>query len=256
MTPPVSYRKLIDSNDNVYVVAIPGDVDPNSVEDILIAAQEKIVTILAYRLKGDVYRDMQHQELGTKGKSYNGPAYKKLFVYDPDQSISDEDFGTAMSALLNKAKDDSSKIGKIRITEWQGEPVLYDKKGFPFVERTTPCSAKGCNHVITGRQQVSTDKDGTATRLQHFIPNDKDAKRAKMGSKLWLCGACSVRHIEPPSPPPAPDRYQSSEPEEKKETSGDVFATMLELSQPTSDVDPQFFKGFVCGVLTARKGGS
>lgn len=258
---PVDYfaRKLVDSQDNLYVVEMPLDINPQSVEDIMLGAQEGLVKLRAYRLKGDVYRTPDNQIMGEDAKAFNAPFYKKLLVYDPDQSISEEEFQKGMLALLDKHKKDSSKIGKVRVTSWHNNDVFYDEKEQPYIKKELPCAAKGCEVSITGRQSLSLDLDGNITRPQQFRPDDSGVTRARRGSKRLFCSRCSVKHIEPPAPPtPAPVSEEPATPpiEKKveKKPAKDAFEVMAELAKPGSAIDPQYFMGYVYGVLSARKG--
>lgn len=256
---PVDYygRKLIDAKDNVFVVQIPLDVNPDKVEDILLAAQEGIVKFLAYKLKGDVYKDPEHNELGDAAKGYNAPFWKKLLVYDPDQQVTDEEFAKAMEALLKITKDKASKIGKVRVTSWFDHPVEYNKQGFPFIRWNIPCSAEGCGNKITGIRPLSSDEKGNITRPQQFHPDSKEAQRVRQGSKNWLCPHCAVKHIPPPEPEeiPAPVKEVEVKVAAKPPAAPrDIFDTLIDLSKPGSATDPVYFMGLVHGMLLGRKG--
>lgn len=261
--PDTFYRKLVDAAGNIYVVAVPVDVNPSSVEDILIGANEGIVKLLAYRLVDDVYRGPDQMPLVEAGKKFNSFTYKKLEVF-ADGKVSKKDFSNAMQHLIQRYKEDSSKIGKIRVEQWGGHKILKNPTtGSYYIEREISCNATGCDHTIKGILPLTLDESGNVARTQSFKPYDKSAARVRQGSKLWFCGDCSVTHIEPPAPPAVQTPVENKEaeaatpPTEEKKRQGQLPPDILEIlegmSDPTADTDPTYFKGFVHGLLLMRR---
>lgn len=241
------HRKLLDSKGNVWVLEIPSDVNADSVEDILIAAHEGIVKLMAYCLDGDVFRAPSDSvEIKGGKRSYN--FFKKLSL----DGVSEEEFSAAMKTMLDKAKE--SHINKIRVSEYDGIKVLTDSRG-PYIPWVVNC--KNCEAPIKGIRRLST-VDGEFTRAQTFVADDKKVQLYRPGSKFRLCPDCAVQiHTPPPTEEPeAPELTPEPVEEEAKAKTPtkpkDVMDELLALSRPNSGVDATWLKGCLYGVLRSR----
>jgi hypothetical protein len=245
-------RKLIDQQGNMYMFDVPPDVNADDIQDVLLTAGQGVTKLLAYRLVGDTYRDVQHEEIADATRRYN--FFKKLFIAE-SSDLTMEEFGVQMKHLIERARE--SRIGKVQVTEWSGFPVKQDGRGY-YIEREVPCSGEACESVVKGFQRLSLGENDMISRAQSFIPADSNATRRKEGSKKWLCPACSVRHVAPPVEVASePVVLATQEPEDapgtiikKKEGKGlplkqKVLKRLLDLSSDSSTCDGQYLKGFV-----------
>lgn len=257
MAPNYKGVRLIDRDGNQYVFECSMDVNANLVEDILLTTEQGITKLVGYRLALDgIFKDMEDQPVVPQTK-YN--FYKRINIFDEGQTVSQEDFGKAMIDLIAKAK--ISKIGKIKITSWKGEPVFEDARGY-FLKRTIDCNAEGCSKKIDGVIRLSTDPEGAITRGQNFVPNDKRVTRARPGSKHWMCPACSVVSIPVPvvEEPIEPVVEVPTEPVEKptksiKTSSREKLLNKLaKLSDADCTVSAEYLKGYLSASLEFLKG--
>lgn len=261
MAPNYKGRRLVDNDGNIYVFECALDVNSDMVEDILLSTEQGITKLVGYRLVIDgVYRDMADQAVAPQSK-YN--FYKKIEVFSEAQNVSLEDFSTTMKDLIEKAR--VSRIGRPRITSWKGEPVYEDPRGY-YIKRSITCSAEGCESIIEGTMRLSTDTEGDITRGQNFIPNSKEVQRARPGSKLWMCPACSAKSIpvpatavlspiEPVAEPVVPDQ-----PEAKKkkvvitDKKSRLLSRLAELSDVHCEVSSDYLKGFLSASMEILMG--
>jgi hypothetical protein len=249
-------RKLIDKKGNCYCVEIPHDVNPESIEDIMIASQEGIVKLQAYKLDGDTYRlpnDNSEIFNGVKVFSF----YKKLNVFDmPD--LKQEEFGTVMQHLIAEARN--QKINKMRLTEFEGKPVKQDSRGY-YLDWSVPCEM--CRKNIEGVRRLSMN-DGQFTRAQSFVAKDSKVTQYRPGSKLRVCGDCSPTHLTPEEAGlPFPTVEEVTAPVEVKREpvevvtrpkTKDPLQELIELTNYKSDIPLEYLKGYVNGVLKGLRG--
>lgn len=251
-------RKLVDKEGNQYAITIPPDVNPDSVQDILVAIHDGIVKLMGYQLVGDVFRLPDNVESPDGGKAF--VFYKKIRVYDEQPDLDPEDFGEALKELLDQARN--YKINRAEIKTFEGKEVHKDARGY-YLRHGYDCVGEGCDRKVWGVQRLSM-RDGAISRAQVFIPEDKGAARARPGSKSWLCSHCAPKSI------PIPEEFQvkvteqlelpkiDSEPIEVVEKvvgrgkPDDDLRELLKLSDWKSEVPLEFFKGYVYGVLKNR----
>lgn len=262
----VFYRKLVDRAGNIYCVEIPQDVDPESPEDILIASQDGIIKLLAYKLETDaVYRaPINNEEVSAKKYTF----YKKLFVAELLPNLSQQEFGALMEAMIAKARE--QRINKVRLTQFEGRPVEQDTKGY-FVRKSIEC--EGCSKELKGIQRLSMNGEGTDfTRLQMFEPEDTKAVRLRPGARKMLCSSCAPHSV--PIPDPAvpqkadvelietnEDKLITETPTEAPRIVPEVIKTKvntkgsidnekaLKRILERQDMNPEMFKGYALGVL-------
>ena len=250
-------RKLVDKNNHAWCLAIPSeDVNPDSVVEIIHAAHDGIVRLLGYRLEGDEgYRLPADNSLVHNAKAFS--FFKKLAV----EGVEQEDFAEAMQTLIDKAKE--SKIGRPKVTTWEGKPIQMDQRG-PYIEWSIPCNM--CGTSIEGIKRIS-QSEGQYTRSQAFTPYDDKVEQLRPGSKLKVCSGCVPKHLTPSEanlPFPTVEEVKIEEQIKAVEAEKEVVKVratrrkegldeLMELAKPGSDVDPVFLRGMLYGVLKTLK---
>lgn len=245
-------RKLIDKQGNIYCVEIPPDVDPENTEEVLLAAQEGIIKLLAYKLVGDVYRrPADNVELENGGKSFT--FYKKVNVFEVMPSLTQEDFGQIIEKMLAGSRN--QRINKVRLTTFEGKEVFQDQRGY-YIKRVTPCAL--CEAEITGTQRLSMNGE-EFTRAQMFEADDPKVKRHRPGSKKLICAKCApiqiaLPELQPQNPEAEVEHMhilQAMEPpkvEVEKPKVDKNKRAMQKILQQT-DMSDERFRGYVMGVL-------
>lgn len=250
-------RKLVDSKGHQWCLAVPSaDVDADNVAEILNAVHDGIVRLLGYKLDGDEgYRLPADNSLIQNPKSFS--FFKKVSVEGVDQT----DFAEAMQALIDKAKE--SKIGKPKVTTWEGKLIQFDPRG-PYIEWSIPCNV--CGVTINGIKRIS-QSEGQYTRSQAFTPFDSKVEQLRPGSKLKVCSSCAPKHLHPSEiglNVPTVEEVKVEALKEAVEAEKEVVKAktsvkksltdeMLEMVKPNSEVDPQFLKGMMYFFLKANK---
>ena len=250
-------RKLVDNKGHLWCLAIPSeDVNADSVVEIIHAAHDGIVRLLGYKLDGDEgYRLPADNSIVQNAKAFS--FFKRL----PVEGVEQEDFAEAMQALIDKAKE--SKIGKPKVTTWEGKPILFDERG-PYIKWALPCNM--CEKPIDGIKRIS-QSEGQYTRSQAFTPFDDKVVQLRPGSKHKVCSSCAPTHLHPSEaglPFPTVEEVKveaqikavEAEKEEVKAVVSrkkDVLDELMDLAKPNSDIDPVFLKGMLYGYLKANK---
>lgn len=248
-------RKLIDTKGNQWCLSIPADVNPESLEEIMIGAREGIVKLLGYRLEGDAFYKLPADNSEIVGGNKTFSFYKKVEVVGVDQ----KDFAEVMQHLLTEAR--KSKIGKARVTTFEGKPIEKDERGF-FIKWDVPCHM--CEKPIVGVRRLSMS-DGQFTRAQAFVAFDKGAISYRPGSKYRVCGACAPKHLTPEeaginAPTVEEVKQEIYQAEVVKEEikakipkEKDPLQELMDLVDPKSTVDPLFVKGAMYWYLKSQK---
>lgn len=248
-------RKLMDAKSNQWCVAIPADVDPESLEEIMIGAREGIVKLLGYKLDGDAYYKLPSDNSEIVGGNKTFSFFKKLEV----NGVAQEDFAEVMQHLIAESR--KSKIGKVRVTTFEGKPIEKDDRGF-FIKWDIPCHM--CEKPIVGVRRLSMNS-GEFTRAQAFAPFDRGVVSYRPGSKYRVCGTCAPKHLSPQEaglPFPTVEEvkqevYQAEVVKEEIKAKVPRVKTfedeLLELVDPKSSIDPLFIKGAMYWYLKSQK---
>lgn len=252
-----AYRRLMDREGNAYYVAIPFDVNIDSMEDILLGMHQGIVKLQGYKLASEgVYR--LPDTIETDGRAFT--FHKKVDVFQEAPGLDPKDFSEAIQELLERARN--QRINRIEVTTIEGKPIKKDSRG-TYIEAVVKCHA--CGKTITGRKPVSYS-DGRPSRVQMFVADDPKVTRYAPGSKHKLCADCSVTSIPVPdhlklAPVEVVKEEVVSAPEKAQETvskptkviiSPDMesdLRELLALSKHDSNVSLEYFKGMVYGVI-------
>lgn len=253
-------RKITDSKGHQWAISLPPDFDADNIEDVVLAMHEGLAKIVGYKLDGEEsWRLPDNTELGTLKKQTS--FFKKMNL----GNVSQEDFSEAVQKLIDRARE--SKIGKAKITEWEGQPIKFDHRG-PYIDASVPCNI--CEKPIKGIKRLS-QSDGVYTRAQMMIPSDPKAIQMRPGSKLKVCGECAPKHLHPSEaglPFPTVQEVVIQKKEEaqiaaveaeeikvkvKAAIKKDVLGELLAMAQPTSQIDPIFLKGMLYGYLKSSK---
>jgi len=256
-----SYCRLIDNEGNGYYVAIPFDVNMDSIDDILISMHHGIVKLQGYKLVTEgVYRYPDTLEADSKQFTF----HRKIEVFKVFPGLDPKDFSEAIQELLDRARQ--QRINKIEIKTIEHKPIKKDSRG-SYIDASVNCHA--CGIEIRGRKPVSFS-DGRPSRVQMFVADDPRVTRYAPGSKHKLCADCSVTSIpvpehlkpavvesvvEPVIPVPAALPVKPSETVSVKskvivsdEMKSDL-KELLALSKHDSNVSLEYFKGMVYGVI-------
>lgn len=264
MAPNYKGVRLVDSDGNQYTFECSMDVNSSVVEDVLLSTQQGITKLVGYKLALDgIFKDMEDQIVEPQTK-YN--FYKKINIFDEGQTVSQEEFGETMKDLIAKAK--VSRIAKVKVVSWKGEPVLEDKRGY-YLKRSMKCAANACSNRVEGTIRLSTDPEGTITRGQNFMPSDSRSTRARAGSKLWMCPSCSVVSIPVPQVLQA-DPIESTSavdeakvvaapkeekaPKTPKVSKDRLLAKLAKLSDVDCEVPAEYLKGYLSASLEILRG--
>lgn len=252
-----AYRRLMDKAGNSYYVAIPFDVNLDSIEDILLGMHQGIVKLQGYKLASEgVFR--LPDTIETDGRAFT--FHKKVDVFHECPDLDPTDFSEAVQHLLDKARE--QRINRIEVTTIEGKPIKKDSRG-TYIEASVKCHA--CGVEIKGRKPVSYS-DGRPSRVQMFVADDPKVTRYAPGSKHKLCADCSVTSIPVPEHlKPAPIEEVAEEviaapvkaPEPVSEAGKVIVSSdmesdlreLLALSKHDSNVSLEYFKGMVYGVI-------
>lgn len=183
-------RKLVDSEGNQYMFEVAPDADAHSVADVLMAHDQQLAKLIAFKLRNDVWKDLNHAPIGPAAARYSHPAYK-LVVTDKQ-----EEFSVRMKRVLDVQRERNERINRPKVTHYQGAKIQHDANG-AYVVREQRCHANGgCKNVIVGVQRIGME-DGKVKYAQTFTPTTEGAVRVREGSKYFFCPECAPRRIDP-----------------------------------------------------------
>jgi len=249
-------RKLCDTKGHQWAISVAPDFNADNIEDIILAAHEGLAKLIGYRLDGEeCWRLPDNTELPSLKKQVS--FFKKMDI----TGVSQEDFAATMQILIDKSRE--SKIGKAKVTEWEGKKIKEDPRG-PYIDWAIPCHM--CHKEILGTKRLS-QSDGVITRSQMFQAFEPGVVQYRPGSKLRVCSTCAPKHLSPAEanlPFPTVEEVKVEALKEAVEAEKEVVKAkvtrrkegldeLLELAKPGSDVDPMFLRGMVYGVLKTLK---